>query len=105
MAVLKVYKPCLLPASHLTRSLELTLATATERKAMPGEKKKKKLSKVSSLGSDVATSGHLSYENHHSKDTCSPTFTAAETQTWENVHRQIKETVVHIHTQWTLLHP
>ena len=68
-------------------------------------KKKKKLSKVSSLGSDIATSGHLSYENHHSKDTCSPTFTAAETQTWENVHQQIKETVVHIHTQWTLPHP
>ena len=73
---------------------------------MPGVKKKKqKLSKVPSLGSDIATSGHLSYENHHSKDTCSPTFTAAETQTWENVHRQIKETEVHIHTQWTLPHP
>lgn len=58
--------------------------------------KQKNLSKVPSLGSDIATSGHLSYENHHSRDTCSPTFTAAlltaaETQTQENVHRQIKD--------------
>ena len=91
---------------HLTRSPELTLATATERTAYArGKKKKQKLSKVPSLGSDIATSGHLSYENHYSKDTCSPMFTAAETQTWENVHRQIKETEVHIHTQWTLPHP
>ena len=99
MAILKclqtMYTPHAPPDS--VSGIDIGNSHRKDRLCMPEKQNKTKhLSKVPSLGSDIATSGHLSYENHHSKDTFSPTstaalFTAAETQTQENFHRQIKD--------------
>ena len=85
-----------------------SMASACQKKRK--NKKKNHLSREPVLGSDIRTPGLISWESHHSKNTCTPTFTAALLATAKTepakcpLTLKVKEDVLHTDDGWLLSH-